>query len=133
MDSSTITAIGAAAVAVIGGTVGVLNSNRANKPAEMNAQLAWVKSAQDEASAARVEAKEAKAEAAAARVELDNTYRQSVQLRREFEAIQDWVDRVVRAANAYRQDAIDKGKGVEDSGVLRILNVINGGPHLDPK
>jgi hypothetical protein len=133
MDSSLITAIGAAVVATIGGIVGVTNSSRANRPAESSAQLAWVKQAQDEANEARAEAKEAKAEAAAARAEADATYRQSVQLRRDFAALQDWVDRVVRAARAYRADLESDGQQIEDSGVLRILNAINGGPEIDPR
>jgi uncharacterized protein (DUF3084 family) len=133
MDSAMITAIGAAAVAVIGGVVGIINSNRANRPAEMNAQLAWVKSAQDDAASARTEAKAAKDEAAAARQEADATYRQSVALRRDFEAIQDWVDRVVRVCEAYRNDMAAEGHEIEDSGVLRIIRVVNGGPHLEPR
>lgn len=127
MDSSLIAAIGALAVALITGVVGVVNSTRANQPAKMNAQLAWVKSAQDDAAAARAESREAKVESAAARTESEQTRQQSVKLRREFDAMQDWVDRVVRARDAYvAEHPLD---GIEDSGVIRLLRVVNGGPH----
>lgn len=133
MNASTVTAVAALLVAIIGGGFGVLNSTRANRPAESNAQLAWVKAAQDEAREAREEAKEAKLGAAAAARESDETRVQAVKLRREFDAMQDWVDRVVRARDAYMADLTEAGRSIEDSGVLRILRAINGGPRIEPK
>jgi hypothetical protein len=128
MDGATIAAIGTVIVASVGGVFGVINATRANRPAESSAQLAWVKAAQDDASSARAEAREAKAESAAARTEAEQTRQQAVRLRREFEAMQDWVDRVVRARDAYLNDhgGLD---GLADTGAIRLMRAINGGPH----
>lgn len=120
------TALGALLVALITGGFGIVASTRANKPAESNAQLAWVKQAQDEATDARTEAREAKAESAAARKESAETREQGDRLRREFSAMQDWVDRVVRARDAYLADS----PAPDDSGIIRLLRAINGGPHF---
>jgi hypothetical protein len=129
VSAALLTAIASLLVATIAGVFGYLNSTRANRPAEMNAQLAWVRSAQDDATAAREESKAAKTEATAARQEADATWRRTVQLRRDIDGIQDWVDRVMRAADAYRADAEAGGRVVEDPGVIRLLNVLNGGPN----
>lgn len=128
MNGTFLTALGALLVAIVGGVFGLVSSSRANRPAESNAQLAWVKQAQDEANEARREAREAKAESTAARVESESTRQQQVRLRRELDAMQDWVDRVVRARDAYVADHQDLS--IEDSGVVRLLRAINGGPHL---
>jgi uncharacterized protein (DUF3084 family) len=126
-----LTAIGAVIIALVTGAFGLLNSTKANRPAEMNAQLAWVKQAQDEATEARQEARDAKAESTAARQESEATRQQQVTLRRELEAMQDWIDRVVRARDAYLADhAIET---LEDSGMIRLMRAINGGPHLEPR
>jgi ElaB/YqjD/DUF883 family membrane-anchored ribosome-binding protein len=135
VDSSLVAAVGALAVALTTGVVGVINSTKANQPAKMNAQLAWVKSAQDDAAAARAEAREAKVESAAARAESEQTRQQQeltrqkqVKLQREMDAMQDWVDRVVRARDAYvAEHPLDQ---IEDSGVIRLMRAINGGPRL---
>lgn len=126
MNPTLATSIGALIIAVIGGFFGLANSTRANRPAESNAQLAWVKQAQDEAMAARTEAKEAKAESSAARAESEQTRQQLARIRREFNAMEDWVARVVRARDMY----VAEHTGVEDSGIIRILGAINGGPDL---
>jgi hypothetical protein len=52
-----------------------------------------------------------------------------VRIRREFNAMEDWVDRVVRARDLYVAE--HPGTSVDDSGVIRILGAINGGPHFD--
>lgn len=129
MDAALVTALGALGVALVGGSVGIINSTRANQPAKLNAQLAWVKQAQTEASEAKTEAKEAKAESAAARRESEETRVQADRLRREFVAMQDWVDRVIRARDAY---IADHGgiETLEDTGAIRLLRAINGGPQL---
>jgi multidrug efflux pump subunit AcrB len=124
--------IGAAFIALLGAFVGLRNGTRANRPAESNAQLAWVKQAQEEANEARAEAKEAKVESAAARNESDQTRRQQIELRRQMDAMQEWMDRVVRAAAAYRLDN-PQWDAEADSGVIRILRAINGGPHYDTR
>lgn len=126
MNASLLTAVGAILIAVVTGAFGLLNSTKANRPAESNAQLAWVKQAQDEATDARKEAREAKAESAAARSESEATRQQQVQLRRELEAMQDWVDRVIRARDAYVAE--HDLASIEDSGVVRMMRAINGGP-----
>lgn len=131
MNPSLLAALGAFLVAVTSGVFALINSTKANRPAEMNAQLAWVKQAQDEATGARQEAREAKAESSAARTESEQTRQQQVQLRRDFDAMQDWVDRVVRARDAYLTDHPEAE--IEDSGVLRLMRVINGGPQIDPR
>lgn len=129
MSPSLLTAIGAVIVAVATGIFGLVNSTKANRPAESNAQLAWVKQAQDEASAARTEAREAKAESSAAHAESEQTRQQQVKIRREMDAMQDWIDRVVRARDAYvAEHPMD---GIEDSGVIRLMRAINGGPHVE--
>ena len=128
-----ITALMAAAATVTVGFITLRTSTKANRPAESNAQLAWVKQAQDEAGEARVEAKEAKAESAAARKESLETQRQSELLRREFAAMQDWVDRVVRARDAYIADHGGDVGRIQDSGAIRLLNAINGGPRITPR
>lgn len=131
MNAPLATAIGAVIIAIVTGAFGLLNSTKANRPAEMNAQLAWVKQAQDEANEARQEARDAKAESTAARQESEATRQQQVALRRELEAMQEWIDRVVRARDTYLADhALDS---IEDSGVLRIMKAINGGPHLEAR
>lgn len=127
--SPAVLAIIIATLGALGsGTFTLLTSTRANKPAESNAQLAWVKQAQDEASAARTEAKEAKVESSAARSESEATRQQQVKIRRELDAMQDWVDRVVRARDAFVAE--HPIESVDDSGVIRMLRAINGGPHL---
>lgn len=128
MNPSLLTAIGAAVVALIGLVGGLANSTKANRPAESNAQLAWVKQAQDEATSAREEAREAKAESAAARAESEQTRQQQVKIRREMDAMQDWIDRVVRARDVYVAE--HPADAIEDSGVIRLMRAINGGPHL---
>lgn len=128
MNPSLLTAIGAAVVALIGLVGGLANSTKANRPAESNAQLAWVKQAQDEATSAREEAREAKAESAAARAESEQTRQQQVKIRREMDAMQDWIDRVVRARDVYVAE--HPTDAIEDSGVIRLMRAINGGPHL---
>jgi uncharacterized protein (DUF3084 family) len=121
----------AAIVSLAGALVGLRNGTKANRPAESNAQLAWVKQAQDEANEARTEAKEAKAESSAARVESEQTRQQLVRIRRELDAMQDWMDRVVRAAAVYRADHPEWDGPGTDSGVIRMLRAINGGPRAD--
>lgn len=129
MNPTLLTSVGAIAVALIGMVVGLRNGTKANRPAESNAQLAWVKQAQDEALAARAEAKEAKVESTAARVESEQTRQHQVKLRREMDAMQDWMDRVIRARDAYvAEHPLD---GIEDSGVIRMVRAINGGPHVE--
>jgi ElaB/YqjD/DUF883 family membrane-anchored ribosome-binding protein len=124
-----LTAVGAIVLASLSGMFSLMSSTKANRPAESNAQLAWVKQAQDEATAARDEAREAKTESAAARAESEQTRQQLVRIRREFDAMQDWVDRVVRARDAYvTEHPLD---GIEDSGVIRLMRAINGGPHSE--
>jgi hypothetical protein len=125
------TTIGAVVVAALSTVVGLRNGTKANAPAESNAQLAWVKQAQDEATGARQEAREAKAESAAARAESEQTRQQQVKLRREFDAMQEWVDRVVRARDVYLAEHPETT--LEDSGVIRLMRAINGGPHIDPR
>lgn len=129
MSGTLLTALAALAVAVTGGTFGLVNSTRANRPAESNAQLAWVKQAQDEAMAARTEAKEAKSESSAVRAESEATRQQLVRIRREFDAMEDWVARVVRARDLYIAE--HPAESAENSGVIRILRAINGGPRFD--
>ena len=92
-----------------------------------------MKSAQDDAKEARDEARLARTDASAAHKEADDVRVQAAALRRDFDAIQDWVDRVVRAADAYRADMQADGRAIEDSGVLRMMRAINGGPHLEPR
>lgn len=128
MSSSLLTALGAFLVAVLTGVFGLVNATRANRPAESNAQLAWVKQAQDEAVEARKEAREAKTEASAARADSEVTRQQQVKIRRELDAMQDWVDRVVRARDAYLAEHTEPE--IDDTGMLRLLRAINGGPHL---
>jgi hypothetical protein len=127
VNASLLTAISAIVIAIIGGLFGFINSTKANRPAESIAQLAWVKQAQDEAMAARTEAKEAKSESSAARTEAEATRQQLVRIRREFNAMEDWVARVVRARDLY----VAEHTAIDDSGVIRILGAINGGPHFD--
>lgn len=128
MSGPLWTAIGAIILATMSGVFGLVNSTRANRPAESNAQLAWVKQAQDEAMSARTEAKEAKAESSAARAESEQTRQQLVRIRREFNAMEDWVARVVRARDQYVAE--HSAGALDDSGVIRILGAINGGPDL---
>lgn len=128
MTGQVMAVIGSVVGVVIAAVFGYVNSTRANRPAESNAQLAWVKQAQEEAGEARKEAKEAKAESAAARFESEQTRQQLVKIRREMDAMQDWMDRVMRAGAAYRAE---RPSGVEDSGVIRILKAINGGPRFE--
>jgi uncharacterized protein (DUF3084 family) len=127
-----IATIGALLGALFAGAVALRNGTKANAPAESNAQLAWVKQAQDEATDARTEAREAKAESAAARLESEQTRQQQVRLRREFDAMQDWVERVIRARDAYVLDHGGNLDSLEDSAALRLVRAINGGPHLAP-
>lgn len=128
MSGPFLTAIGAVVIAALSGIFGLMNSTKANRPAESNAQLAWVKQAQDEATSAREEAREAKAESAAARAESEQTRQQQVKIRREMDAMQDWIDRVVRARDVYVAE--HPTDAIEDSGVIRLMRAINGGPHL---
>lgn len=130
MEAALTTAIGAAVVAALGAAVGLVNGTKANRPAESNAQLAWVKQAQDEATDARTEAREAKTESAAARAESAATRQQADQLRREFNAMQDWVERVIRARDAYLADHNNDISLIQDSGAIRLLRAINGGPQF---
>jgi uncharacterized protein (DUF3084 family) len=127
-----IATIGALLCALVAAGVGLRNGTKANAPAESNAQLAWVKQAQDEATDARTEAREAKTESAAARAESEQTRQQLVSMRREFDAMQDWVDRVVRARDMYIADHGGSLDAMEDSGVIRLMRAINGGPHPGP-
>ena len=128
MTGTVWAAIIAATAAVASGFFGLINSTKANRPAESNAQLAWVKQAQDEATAARTEATAARADAAAARAESDATRRQAVKLRMEFDAMEEWVARVVRARDRFVAE--HPIESVEDTGVLTILRAINGGPEI---
>lgn len=131
MTPTLFASIGALFVSIVGGVFGMVNSTKANRPAESNAQLAWVKQAQDEAMEARTEAKEAKSQASAAWAESEATRVQAVKLRREFDAMQDWVERVIRARDLFLADHQGEAS-IEDSGVLRLLRAINGGPRLEP-
>lgn len=128
MSPALLTALGALAASFVAALFGYINSTKANRPAESNAQLAWVKQAQDEATAARTEAKEAKVESSAARAESEATRQQQVILRREMAAMQDWVDRVIRARDSFIAD--HPIESIDDSGVIRMLRAVNGGPHL---
>lgn len=128
MTAPLLTAIGAVIVALASGLFGLINSTKANRPAESNAQLAWVKQAQDEATDARKEAREAKAESAAVRAEAEATRQQLVRIRVEFDAMEEWVARVVRARDRYVAEHPEAS--VEDSGVFSLLRAINGGPAL---
>jgi hypothetical protein len=130
VTGQTLATIGAVIVSLIGAVVGLRNGTKANKPAESNAQLAWVKQAQDEATDARSEAREAKAESAAARTESEQTRQQLVKMRREFDAMQDWVDRVVRARDAYVADHGGDVDALDDTAAIRLLRAVNGGPHF---
>jgi hypothetical protein len=131
VNASLVTAIGAVVVAIVGMFTGLRSSTKANRPAESNAQLAWVKQAQDEATDARAEARAAKTESAAARVESEATRQQLVKIRREFDAMEEWVARVVRARDLYLSDHAENPDEIEDSGVFRLLKAINGGPKFD--
>lgn len=129
MSPGLLTLISTVLVAVASGIFGLVNATKANRPAEMNAQLAWVKQAQDEAAGARAEVREVKAETAAVRIEAEATRQQQVKLRREFDAMQEWVDRVVRARDRYvAEHPLDT---LEDSGMIYLLRVINGGPAIE--
>lgn len=130
MTGQWLATAGALLVSVVGAIVGLRNGTKANRPAESNAQLAWVKQAQDEATDARTEAREAKTESAAARVESEETRQQLVRIRREFDAMQDWVERVVRARDAYITDHGGDVEAIGDTGAIRLLRAINGGPHF---
>lgn len=128
MDAALSTAVGAVIVAVVGAVVGLRNGTKANQPAESNAQLAWVKQAQEEAKEARTEAKEARTEVDAVRRENSQIIREHQQMRGEFAAMRDWVDGVVRARNAYMEThPIEE---LDDTGQIRLLRAINGGPRM---
>jgi uncharacterized protein HemX len=129
VSGSLLAAIGAVVVAIVSGGFAVVSSTKANRPAESNAQLAWVRQAQEEANEARREAKEAKVESSAARSESEQTRQQLATLRRELNAMQDWVDRVLRARDSYLNDH----PNLDDSGVMRLTQAINGGPHPEPR
>lgn len=129
MSGQVLAVVGSVVVSLVAAFFGFINSTRANLSADSNAQLAWVKQAQEEAGEARREAKEAKAESAAARTESEQTRQQQVRLRREMDAMQDWMDRVLRAAAVYRAE--HPAGAEEDSGVIRILRAINGGPKFE--
>lgn len=130
MNGQLLSTVGAVVVGLLGAAVGLRNGTKANAPAESNAQLAWVKQAQDEATDARTEAREAKAESAAARLESEQTRQQAVKIRREFDAMQDWVDRVVRARDAYLADHGGDIDALDDTAAIRLLRAVNGGPHF---
>ena len=123
-------AIGSVLAAIMGAVVGLRNGTKANASGQSNAQLAWVKQAQEEAATARQEAREAKAESAAARVESERAWQQSVLLRRQFDAMQDWVDRVLRARDTYLAEHGDDPARMGDTPVQRVLRAVDGGPSL---
>lgn len=128
MTAQWVATLGAIVIALVGAGVGLRNGTKANAPAESNAQLAWVKQAQDEALDARTEARQAKTESAAVRLESEQTRQQVTRLRRDLNAMQDWVDGVVRARDRYMAEhPIDS---IDDTGVLRLMRAINGGPSI---
>lgn len=119
--------IGAVILAVISGAFGIVNSTRANRPAESNAQLAWVKQAHDDAAEARTDARTARTEVNSVRLENESIRRDHDGMRRDMAAMRDWMEAVVRARNAYVASA-DQDK--LDTGAIRLIGAINGGPHL---
>jgi hypothetical protein len=121
--------IGAIIAALVGGGVGLRNGTKANRPAESNAQLAWVKQAQDEAHEAKADAKQAKVDVAAAETRmraqdarLDESERRLRQLDATATDLMQWIERVMRA-----KDLID-AQSTNDPAVASLLRVINGGP-----
>jgi hypothetical protein len=123
------TAIGAVIVSLIGMVVGLRNGTKANKPAESNAQLAWVKQAQDEAHEAKADAKQAKVDVAAAETRMrdqdrrmDESERRLRQLDATATDLMQWIERVMRA-----KDLVD-AQSTNDPAIASLLRVINGGP-----
>lgn len=128
MNTTVVTTIGSIVVAVTAGLFAFLNSRSANKNRQVELQQAFttqvmadVERIREDASAAREGAKQAQADNDA----LTISHRK---LRSEMGAMQDWVERVVRARDAYvAEHPLD---GIEDSGVIRLMRAINGGPRL---
>lgn len=133
MNVSVTAAVGAIIVALltsaISGYVTLRNATKATGPANSQAQLAWVKQAQDEATQAKADAREAKLDAATAERRmreqdrrLDETERRVLHLDGVTHDLISWIERVIRA-----KDQIDPNLP-NDPATLRLIAVINGGP-----
>lgn len=129
MNSTVVTTVGSVLVAVAAGLFAYLNSRSANKNRQTELQQAFTQQVLADVERIRADAESARKNADKAREDNESLTLSHRQLRREMDAMQDWVDRVVRARDAYvAEHPLDQ---IEDSGVIRLMRAINGGPHID--
>ena len=129
MTATNMVAILSPLVALVGAYFGFSNSRFANRNSQAELQQAFTKQVMEDVDRIKAEAREARDESRQAKADMGDLQRQHDVLRREMAAMQDWVDRVTRARDAYMADHPDALTEPEDSGVFRILRAINGGPH----
>lgn len=129
MNATVITTAGSVLVALVAGFFGFRGSTGANKVRQTELQQAFTQQVMQEVDRVRQQAAAAQQDAAKAKADNEALEIRHRHLRRDMDAMQDWVDRVVRARDTYMRDLEARGSSVEDSGVIRLLRAINGGPH----
>ena len=107
------------------------NSRQTNRNRASEIQQSFTSQILADVATAKKDAADARADAAAARRDADATETQHRKLRREMAAMQEWVEGVIRARDRYISEFEASGKELTDTGAIRLLRAINGGPHIE--